>query len=54
MVNTLVKIRSDTNEVVLSSFCFFNEEELQKMDITLDKPFKQNDITYTYQLIKGE
>ena len=54
MLNTLVKIRADTNEVISSSFCFFNEEDLEKMDITLDKPFKQNDITYTYQLIKGE
>lgn len=54
MVNKLIKIRSDTNEVVASSFCFFNEQDLKKMDITLDKPFKQNDITYTYQLIKGE
>lgn len=54
MINRLIKIRSDTNEVISSSFCFFNEEDLEKMDITLDKPFKQNDITYTYQLIKGE
>ena len=54
MINRLIKIRSDTNEVVSSSFCFFNEEDLEKMDITLDKPIIQNDITYTYQLIKGE
>ena len=54
MINRLIKIRSDTNEVVSSSFCFFNEEDLEKMDITLDKPFKQNNITYNYQLIKGE
>lgn len=54
MVNTLVKIRSDTNEVVLSSFCFFNEEELERMEVILDEPFDQNGITYTYQLLKGE
>lgn len=54
MINHLVKIRSDTEEVVLSSPCFFNETELEKMDITLDKPFKQNGITYTFQLLKGE
>ena len=54
MVNKLLKIRSDTNEVVSSSFCFFSESELQQMDITLDKPFKQNGITYTYHLLKGE
>ena len=54
MINRLIKIRSDTNEVVSSSFCFFNEEDLEKMDITLDKPIIQNDITYTYQLIKCE
>lgn len=54
MVNTLVKIRSDTNEVVLSSFCFFKESELKQMGILLDKPFKQNGINYIYQLLKGE
>ena len=54
MINRLIKIRSDTNEVVSSSFCFFNEEDLEKMDITLNKPIIQNDTTYTYQLIKGE
>lgn len=54
MINKLVKIRSDTNEVVLSSFCFFKEEELEQMGIELDKPFKQNGITYIYQLIKGK
>ena len=54
MINRLIKIRSDTNEVVSSSFCFFNETDLEKMEIELNKPFKQNDITYTYQLIKGE
>ena len=54
MINHLVKIRADTKEIELSSPCFFNESELEQMDITLDKPFKQNGITYTYQLIKGE
>lgn len=54
MINRLIKIRSDTNEVISSSICFFNEEDLEKMDITLDKPFKQNGITYNYHLLKGE
>ena len=54
MVNTLVKIRLDTNEVVLSSFCFFKESELESMGITLDKPYKQNGINYINQLLKGE
>lgn len=54
MLNTLVKIRYDTNEIVLSSPCFFSEIELEKMGITLNKPFNQNGITYTYQLLKGE
>ena len=54
MISTLVKIRYDTNEIVLSSPCFFNEIELEKMGITLDSPFIQNGITYTYQLLKGE
>lgn len=54
MINRLIKIRSDTNEVVSSSFCFFNEEDLEKMDITLDKPIHKNGITYTYHLLKGE
>lgn len=54
MVNTLVKIRSDTNEVVSSSFCLFKESELKQMGIILDKPIKQNGINYNYQLLKGE
>lgn len=53
MINHLVKIRSDTKEIVLSSTCFFNEQELEKMGITLDKTFTQNGINYTYQL-QGE
>lgn len=51
MINHLVKIRSDTKEIVLSSPCFFNETELEQMGITLDDPFKQNGNTYFYQLI---
>lgn len=51
MINTLVKIRSDTNEEVLSSFCFFNESDLEQMGIKLDEPFNQNGITYIYKLI---
>lgn len=54
MINTLAKIRADTQEIEVSSPCFFNETELEKMDITLDKTFEQNGITYTYQLLKGE
>lgn len=54
MISTLAKIRSDTKEIELSSACFFNETELEKMGIILDEPFKQNGITYTYQLLKGE
>ena len=54
MLNTLVKIRCDTNEILLSSPCFFNELELEQMGVILDKPFEQNGITYTYQLLKGE
>lgn len=54
MVNTLLKIRSDTDEIVLSSLCFFNETELKTMGISLNTPFSQNGITYTYQLITGE
>lgn len=51
MLNTLVKIRYDTNEILLSSPCFFNEAELERMGVILDEPFKQNGITYIYQLI---
>lgn len=53
MVSTLAKIRADTKEIELSSQCFFNKEELERMGITLDEPFKQNGKTYIYQL-KGE
>ena len=54
MLSTLVKIRADTNEVVLSSFCFFNETELKQMGLIIDKPVNQDGINYIYQLIKGE
>lgn len=54
MINKLVKIRYDTNEIILSSYCFFNETELERMGIIVDKPFKQNGKEYVYQLIKGE
>lgn len=49
MINRLIKIRTDTNEVVASSICFFNEEDLEKMDIKLDKPVEN----YIYRLLKG-
>ena len=51
MIKTLAKIRYDTQDIVLSSPCFFNENELEQMGITLDKPFNQNGITYFYQLL---
>ena len=54
MLNTLAKIRYDTNETLLSSPCFFNEEELERMGVILEEPFEQNGIIYTYQLLKGE
>lgn len=54
MISTLAKIRADTKEIVLSSPCFFNKEELERIGVILDKPFKQNGITYIYQLLKGE
>lgn len=54
MFNTLTKIRTDTKEIELSSLCFFNKEELERMGIILDEPFEQNGITYNYQLLKGE
>lgn len=53
MIKTLVKIRYDTQDIVLASPCFFNENELEQMGISLNKPFKQNGITYIYQL-RGE
>lgn len=54
MFSTLAKIRADTKEIELSSICFFNETELEKMGIILDEPFKQDGIEYIYQLLKGE
>ena len=54
MISTLVKIRCDSNEILLSSPCFFNEEELERMGVILEEPFEQNGIIYTYQLLKGE
>ena len=51
MIKTLVKIRSDTQDIVLSSPCFFNEKELESMGITLNKPFNQKGIIYKYQLL---
>lgn len=54
MLNTLAKIRCDSNEILLSSPCFFNEEELERMGVILEEPFEQNGITYIYQLLKGE
>ena len=51
MIKTLVKIRYDTQDIVLASPCFFNENELEQMGITLDKPFNQKGITYFYQLL---
>ena len=51
MIKTLAKIRYDTQDIVLSSPCFFNENELEQMGITLDKPFNQKGITYFYQLL---
>ena len=51
MIKTLVKIRYDTQDIVVSSPCFFNENELERMGITLNKPFNQKGITYIYQLL---
>ena len=51
MIKTLAKIRSDTQDIVLSSPCFFNENELEQMGITLNKPFEEKGITYFYQLL---
>ena len=50
MIKSLVKIRCDTQDIVLSSPCFFNENELESMGITLNKPFIQKGIIYTYKL----
>ena len=54
MISTLAKIRADTKEIELSSTCFFNKEELERMGIILEKPFKENGNEYIYQLIIGE
>ena len=51
MIKTLVKIRYDTQDIVLSSPCFFNEKELESMGITLNKPFEQKGTIYTYELL---
>lgn len=51
MVNKLVKIKYDTNEIILSSYCFFNEAELERMGIIVDEPFEQNGKEYIYKLI---
>lgn len=51
MVKTLVKIRYDTQDIILSSPCFFNENELESMGITLNKPFEQKGISFIYQLL---
>ena len=51
MIKTLVKIRYDTQDIVLSSPCFFNENELEQMGITLNKPFEEKEMTYFYQLL---
>lgn len=51
MVNKLVKIRYDTNEIILSSYCLFKETELKRMGIILDEPFEQNGKEYIYKLI---
>ena len=51
MIKTLVKIRYDTQDIVVSSPCFFNENELERMGITLNQPFEQKGLIYTYQLL---
>ena len=51
MIKTLVKIRYDTQDIVLASPCFFNETELEQMGITLNQPFEQKGITYIYNLL---
>ena len=51
MIKTLVKIRYDTQDIVLSSPCFFNENELKSMGITLNKTKKKKGIFYTYELL---
>ena len=51
MIKTLVKIRYDTQDIVLSSPCFFNETELEQMGITLNIPFEEKGISFIYQLL---
>ena len=51
MVKSLVKIRYDTQDIVLASPCFFNKTELEQMGITLNKPFNQKGNIYTYKLL---
>ena len=51
MIKTLVKIRYDTQDIVLSSPCFFNETELEQMGIILNKPFEQKGISFIYKLL---
>jgi len=51
MIRTLVKIRYDTQDIVLSSPCFFNENELEQMGIILNKPFEEKGISFIYQLL---
>ena len=51
MIKTLVKIRYDTQDIVVSSPCFFNETELEQMGITLNKPFEEKGISFIYKLL---
>ena len=51
MIRTLVKIRYDTQDIVLASPCFFNETELEQMGITLNKPFEEKGNSFIYQLL---
>ena len=51
MIKTLVKIRYDTQDIVVSSPCFFNETELEQMGITLNKPLEEKGISFIYKLL---
>ena len=51
MIKSLVKIRYDTQDIVLSSPCFFNETELEQMGITLNKPYEEKGISFIYKLL---
>ena len=51
MIKTLVKIRYDTQDIVVSSPCFFNENELERMGITLNQPFEEKGISFIYKLL---